>query len=78
MNTTRLKELNKELDRIVDIIIKKYNPIKIILYGSIPSGKIDDWSDIDLIVIKNTDKSLSEKALNYEEDIVNFCMGICI
>jgi len=61
LNVTRLAELNSELNRIVDVIIREYNPIKIILYGSIPSGKVNNWSDIDLVVIKNTDKSFYER-----------------
>ncbi|MDP2939981.1 MAG: nucleotidyltransferase domain-containing protein [Candidatus Omnitrophota bacterium] len=46
--------LNKELKRIADIIIKKYSPQKIILFGSLASGNVHEWSDIDLVVIKDT------------------------
>ncbi|MDP2939979.1 MAG: nucleotidyltransferase domain-containing protein [Candidatus Omnitrophota bacterium] len=46
--------LNKELKRIVDIIIKKYSPQKIILFGSLASGNVHEWSDIDLVIIKET------------------------
>lgn len=46
------------MDRLKRIVedLKKYGPEKIILFGSAVSGSMDEYSDIDLIVIKNTDK----------------------
>ena len=61
MNQTRLEELNNELSRIVGILINTYNPIKIILFGSLVSGDIHDFSDIDLIIVKESDKSFYER-----------------
>jgi len=52
----RLAALNAELSRIVDVLINNYNPQKIILFGSLVSGNIHEWSDIDLIVVKESDK----------------------
>jgi len=46
-----------ELSRIVNILIDNYNPLKVILFGSLANGEIHDYSDIDLIVIKESDKS---------------------
>ena len=39
---------------IVNIITKEFNPEKIILFGSYATGKIDEDSDIDLLIIKDT------------------------
>ncbi len=50
----RKKNLERELKRIVDTIIKNYFPKKIILFGSLANGDIREWSDIDLVVIKET------------------------
>ena len=50
----RKKLLQKELKRITRIIIKKYIPNKIILFGSLANGKVHEWSDIDLAIIKET------------------------
>lgn len=61
MDTARYTELNNELTRMVDLIIDKYNPEKIILFGSTASGNVNEWSDLDLVVIKNTDKSFYER-----------------
>ncbi len=61
MDRLRYNELTNELDRMVINIIEKYNPEKIILFGSAANGNVTKWSDIDLIVIKNTDKSFYER-----------------
>ena len=50
----RKELLQKELKRITEIIIKKYIPDKIILFGSLANGKVHEWSDIDLAIIKET------------------------
>lgn len=61
MNNGRIEELNNELNRIVDIIINSYRPQKVILFGSLVTGNIHDFSDIDLIVIKDSDKTFYER-----------------
>ena len=48
------KHLTKELDRIKHRLIRKYHPEKIILFGSLVSGKLHSGSDIDLAIIKKT------------------------
>ena len=50
----RKELLEKELKRITRIIIKEYLPDKIILFGSLANGKVHEWSDIDLAIIKET------------------------
>lgn len=57
----RKETLQKELNRITDIIINKYEPEKIILFGSLSSGDIHEWSDIDLAIIKETKKRFIER-----------------
>lgn len=46
--------LNEILFEIVEDIKTKYNPEKIILYGSFAYGVPDENSDIDLLIIKET------------------------
>ncbi len=46
--------LEKELKRIVNLIIRGYSPEKIILFGSLVTGNIREYSDIDLVIIKET------------------------
>jgi len=68
---SRYEVLNKELNRIVDIVIKKYDPVKIILFGSLANGNVHEYSDIDLIVIvKESEKSFYERL----EEIIQITM----
>ena len=52
--TERKEALEKELHRIVATLVEKYQPEKIILFGSLATGRIHEWSDIDLLIIKET------------------------
>lgn len=61
MSQTVLEELNTELDRIVNVLVNNYNPQKIILFGSLASGNVHEFSDIDLIVVKESDKGFYER-----------------
>lgn len=45
--------LEQELDRYVRIL-SQHNAEKVFVYGSLVSGKIHAWSDIDLVIIKKT------------------------
>jgi len=46
----------KIITEIVDRISKGYKPKKVILFGSYAYGEPTEDSDIDLLIIKNTDK----------------------
>jgi len=43
--------------------IKVYEPEKIILFGSYARGEVDEQSDLDLVVIKRTDKRFLERLI---------------
>ena len=49
-------EINSIITRIINILVEKYQPDKIILFGSYAYGNPTDDSDIDLLIIKETDK----------------------
>jgi predicted nucleotidyltransferase len=49
-------QLETELEKIVRSIESNYQPDKIILFGSLAEGKVTVGSDIDLVVIKETEK----------------------
>ena len=46
--------LEQELSRYVQILAKEENPEKVIVFGSLATGDIKEWSDIDLVVINDT------------------------
>ena len=50
------------LDEIVRILLEQYGPIeKIILFGSYARGNTDEYSDLDLILVKQTSKRFVER-----------------
>ncbi|CAN5888030.1 nucleotidyltransferase domain-containing protein [soil metagenome] len=54
-------DLSAELEWLVERIRDGYEPEKIILFGSLARGETHEWSDIDLIVVKDTDMSYEER-----------------
>lgn len=68
------KKYQKELDKLSKQIIEKYKPEKIILFGSLATGKLKKGSDIDLLVIKKTNKDYWQRA----EEIAEILGGIRI
>lgn len=57
MNKT---SLDKKIEQIINDL-KKYNPEKIILFGSAAQGKLLLNSDIDLLIIKETREHFLER-----------------
>jgi len=56
----RQKSLKEELDRIVSVIQSEYDPEKIVLFGSLVSETVHEWSDID--------HSLSKRPINVQSN----------
>jgi len=48
--------LKKQLDDLITNIKKNYSPEKIILFGSYSDGTYTEDSDIDLLIVKKTNK----------------------
>jgi predicted nucleotidyltransferase len=59
----RKKLLEEELYRIAEVVKEEYDPEKIILFGSLAEGKVHEWSDIDLLIVKRTSKRPIERCL---------------
>ena len=57
----RRAKLQAELERIVRVLVEQYDPECVILYGSFAHGDIHEWSDLDLCVIKRTEKRFIER-----------------
>ena len=56
MTLARLHQehLERELDRWLPLLVAHERPEKIILFGSYCSGEVSEWSDLDLVLIKET------------------------
>jgi len=61
LNTTRRSQLIDELRRIEDILRREYHPDKVILFGSLAESKVTEWSDLDIAIIKETDKPFLQR-----------------
>ena len=57
----KVKNLRREAKRIASVLSKSYRPEKIILFGSSVSGRVDEWSDLDMVIIKKTDKRFYDR-----------------
>lgn len=57
----RKQSLQDELPRIIEVIKTQYRPEKIILFGSLAGGEMHEWSDIDLLIVKETTKRPIER-----------------
>jgi len=51
----------KEIQKITRQIVEKYKPEKIILFGSFAYGKPKPSSDVDLLIIKRSEKKRVER-----------------
>ena len=59
--TKRRALLEAELERFVTVLAEQYHPQKIVLFGSAAAGETSDWSDLDLVIIKSTEKRFLDR-----------------
>ncbi len=57
----RERLLCQELARFIEIVERQMHPERIILFGSLAAGNVDRWSDLDLVVIAETDLPFYER-----------------
>lgn len=58
--------LGSELTRFIDLLVREFDPVKIILFGSLAEGAPRLWSDIDIVVVRETDKNFIERAMEIQ------------
>jgi len=75
MRNKREKALKENLARIIIDLKEKYNPSKVILFGSYASGKIKNFSDLDLLIIKDTRSKFFDR-LREVTKICNYNIGV--
>jgi predicted nucleotidyltransferase len=63
---TWVARLNDELTRFVEMVVREFAPYKIILFGSMAEGKPRLWSDIDIVVVRDTDKNFIDRAMEMQ------------
>ena len=70
MHAERHAQLTKALSQILAALQKEYKPEKVILFGSMATGSVGEWSDIDLAIIKQTAKPFMERL----EEVTLLCL----
>lgn len=61
--------LEENLLHIKEALISKYRPEKIILFGSLVNGRVNDATDIDVVIVKDTQKPYNDRI----RDVVSIC-----
>ena len=69
MTEHRRKQLEENLVRILNALEAHYAAEQVILFGSLASGNITDTSDLDLLIVRNTDKRFFDRI----RDVVKIC-----
>jgi predicted nucleotidyltransferase len=69
MSQRRLQQLEENLSRILGALKTYYAPEQVIVFGSLASGNVTDTSDLDLLIVKNTDKRFFDRI----REVVKIC-----
>lgn len=67
-----MPDYDKILEKIKDQLIQRFQPSKIILFGSVAKGIFKETSDIDLCIIQDTDNKkdlLIDMYVEIESDV---------
>lgn len=70
--------VSQKLQEITDKIVRQFEPEKIILFGSYAWGNPSPDSDVDLFIIKKTDRSTREVAREIDNSLWGIVMPIDI
>lgn len=65
----RKRRLQHNLEQILAVLKTKYYPEQIILFGSLASGDVTPTSDLDLLIVKQTDKRFFERI----KEVITLC-----
>jgi predicted nucleotidyltransferase len=57
----RQTKLAEALDNILQVLTAEYHPEKVILFGSMANAEVDEWSDLDLVIVKETSKPFLQR-----------------
>ena len=69
MSKHRLEQLEQTLERILSALEEHYQPEQVIVFGSLASGHVTETSDLDLLIVKETNKRFFERI----KDVVKIC-----
>lgn len=58
----RRESLNRELERWLPLLIEHERPDKIIVFGSYSTGQVQEWSDLDMVIVKETEARFLDRS----------------
>ena len=65
------EKVTKEIDYIVNQIVRKYRPLKIILFGSAARGEFDRLDDLDFLIIKDDVPSRGLERMRQLDELID-------
>ena len=57
----RKQRLEQEVARYVRLLTEHGDPERVIVFGSLATGQVHTWSDIDLVIIQRTDLAFFQR-----------------
>jgi predicted nucleotidyltransferase len=57
----RQERLGQALEKILRTLAAEYFPEKVIIFGSMANDSVGEWSDLDLVIIKDTAKPFLQR-----------------
>jgi predicted nucleotidyltransferase len=72
------KKVIREIQSIVEQLIEKYKPLKIILFGSAARGEYDRLNDLDFLILKQDVPYLGLDRMREVDDLIDRNMAVDI
>jgi predicted nucleotidyltransferase len=64
-------EILSEINNILEQIVRKYNPQKVILFGSAARGEFENINDLDFLIIKDDVPYLGIDRMRELDDLID-------
>jgi len=61
---------SKKIDEVVTRIASRFNPYKIILFGSFANGTQKEDSDLDLLIVQDSDLPMQKRGLDIRMSLI--------
>ena len=65
-------QFDKEVKNILDQLIRLYKPEKVILFGSLSEGQINEGTDIDLFIVKSDIPELGVDRIRELDSLIKY------
>lgn len=54
----------------MSVIVTKHDPVRVVLFGSCATGNITEDSDVDLIIVKSSDKPRFQRGIEIRKSLM--------